>query len=333
MKILSLGIRESRFYTALQIGIFSALFAYIYVQSVGIDPASIIANQATFHVDSNFRLRFLLPMIFYHLLPTGAPDTTTFRMIAAFVAVAGCFMLLRPYAMRITGEAPSSLLFPVFFILLLLHYTGFKVLNVYYVYDMPAIAFYMGVFLLLTSEDDIQILIGVILAVILSLNRETIIFAALHTIGYQLAQRREKFDRKTLTALTPAIAALFGILLLRLTMSHLLDIGGIGNSISRREGDDYRFVAYAKRLFTSSQIRFQLFTLGAGLIVWLPLTFRRLPKMEKWLLLLTVPGLIMLNIGGNLVELRMYNECVPLITLLFTRFVTLGTARPESRSS
>ena len=91
--------------------------------------------------------------------------------------------------------------------------------------------------------------------------------------------------------------------------------------MSTHEGETLRFLANVRRVINEPRSAGQLllFVFGAGAIVWLPLFFRKISDQLKLMLLFSIPALLMLLWAGNFVELRIYNEFVPLLAVLFSQ--------------
>ncbi|MDE1171695.1 MAG: hypothetical protein PW734_10905 [Verrucomicrobium sp.] len=316
----------------LQVLILSLIFTVLYIMSVGQDwEYSSIVKQGTFHVHAPVLFRFLIPFILCHVyIPHHVLDTNPFRFGAALVSVIPCFVLLRPYAERLAGRVlEPRLLNIVFFTILSMHYTGARILNCYYVYDFPAIGFYMIIFLMLTSANLRTVGLGVALAVVFSLSRETVIFATFHAAAFHFVRQQPYFSRKFFRAVWPTALACLLIGLVHLLQLHLWHYS-VATSVASHTDGDFRFVYFAKRILSDREVQVQLLYFGCGILLWLPCIFFRLNKLEKFLLLATIPGLIMLEYAGNMVELRIYNEFVPFITFLFFKYLLLGDREPEA---
>jgi hypothetical protein len=310
----------------LQIVIFSLIFSILYIAAVGIDPASLILNLATFNVSNVTALRFFTPWLLFHLLPSKVLDTDGCRLVISLIGSFICFVLLRFYAKRILGAyVHLRWLNTIFFMMMVLHYGAVRILNTYYVYDIPAMILYMGAFLLLTSENRRYLWAGVLASILFSLNRETIVFSLFHAAAFIVVRNDLTVSKpkEALIRLAPIALGVLGIMFLRFELAHHLlgvsyaDLLGIGTTIQLHEGDDFHIIAYMKKMLTESWVRVQILMLGCGIIIWLPIAFSKFTRLEKYLVLFSIPPFVMLLIAGNTVELRIYTECVPLMSLLF----------------
>ena len=89
--------------------------------------------------------------------------------------------------------------------------------------------------------------------------------------------------------------------------------------MSTHEGETLRFLANVRRVINEPRSAGQLLLFGAGAIVWLPLFFPKIGDQLKLMLLFSIPALLMLLWAGNFVELRIYNEFVPLLAVLLSQ--------------
>jgi hypothetical protein len=302
--------------------LFSAIISYIYVKQATIDPASLIRNQSTFQVPPPFGLRFLLPSIISSVLPFDSYDTDAFRFTFAFISVALCFVVIQPFERRVLNGNDGALdpVLPLALCLLLLcHYCLSRRLNVYYVYDFPAILFYMISFLLLTSKSPRVTIFGILFTVLFSMNRETIVIAPLHAAALVIFRdwsTRRQFLARTLA---PIVGTLVIIILLRTLLAYSIYGFGLLGTITTYEDETPRFLANVRRVINEPRSEFQLLLFGAGAIVWLPLFFPKISDQLKLMLLFSMPALLMLLWAGNFVELRVYNEFVPLLAVLLSQ--------------
>ena len=116
------------------------------------------------------------------------------------------------------------------------------------------------------------------------------------------------------------VSALVIIFLLRIFFAYSIYGVGLLGTINTHEEETLRFLVNIGRII-DHQATFQLLLFGAGAIVWLPLSFRYIGKPLKAMLLFSIPPFLMLLWAGNFVELRIYNEFVPLLAVLFSQTV------------
>ena len=302
--------------------------------------AALIHDQATFQVSSVFGLRFLLPSAIAFILPAELYDRTLFRFALAFVSVALSFITIHRFGQKLNLSDNHGALDPVlplaFFLVLLCHYSLSKVLNYYYVNDLPAILFYMLSFLLLTSTSSRVVIFGIFLTALFSLNREQIVIAPFHAAAFVLVRDWSNLRECLMRTLTPIVSTLVIIFLLRIFLAYSIYGVGLLDTISTEEEGTLRFLANIQRV-VYHQSAFQLLLFGAGAIVWLPLSFRYIGNQLKLMLLFSIPPFMMLMWAANFVELRIYNEFVPLLAVLFSQTVIQvfnngGQANPVANS-
>jgi hypothetical protein len=281
---------------------------------------SFIGNQSTFQTPPHMGLRFLLPSAIAFVVPESS-DTIRFRFALAFISVALCFVVIQQFGQRVLNDnlAPLRAVLPLsLFIVLLCHYCLPARLNVYYVYDLPAILFYMISFLLLTSTPA-SYNFGILFTVLFSMNRETIVIAPLHAAAFVIFRdwsTRRQFLARTLA---PVVGTLVIILLLRILLAYSVYGVGILSTVQTNDVRSLRFLANVHGVINDRGFAFQLLLFGAGAIVWLPLFFPKISDQLKLMLLFSIPALLMLLWVGNFVELRIYNEFVPLLAVLLSQ--------------
>jgi hypothetical protein len=174
-------------------------------------------------------------------------------------------------------------------------------------------------FLLLTSTSSRVVIFGVLFTVLFSLNRETIVIAPLHAAALVIFRdwsTRRQFLARTLA---PIVGTLVIIILLRTLLAYKMYGVGLLGAMSMYEDDTLRFLANVRRVINEPTSAFQLLLFGAGAIVWLPLFFSKISDQLKLMLLFSIPALLMLLWAGNFVELRYYNEFVPLLAVLLSQ--------------
>src|SRR5436189_104321 len=77
-----------------------------------------------------------------------------------------------------------------FLLIMLAHYCLPNVAAPYYIYDMPAILFYLIVFMLVTSNSRADIILGGLLTLVFTLNREPIAIALFHGAAWWLVREQ-----------------------------------------------------------------------------------------------------------------------------------------------
>jgi hypothetical protein len=308
------------------------LFSMIYIRYVHPTPEGDIVNAAIFQVPWPFRLRFLLPVTIMHYISRSYAETEIFKTILCSVFVFGLFLMLPTYAARLGinhFNRLNGLL--AFLCVLFAHYYFSNFYDVYYVYDIPGIFFYMVVFLCLTDQRPLPFLIGLPLLVMFSYSRETIVIAVLHAMGYVYFANRDRLLKEKKTRIGLMCVGLICVGLGRLSIIHLLG-GDISNQVA-----SYDRGMHAFRLISNTEILFlrpiyfeQLALIGCGIIVWLPFVYRHLSLTLKHMIICSVPALAALLWAGNYLEIRIYNELVPLMAILLYEMDRLAKEKRAS---
>lgn len=298
----------------------SLTLTLIYLYSVAMSTNSMISRQAHFDVDIPFKFRFLLPWLLSLVMPDRYLDVRWLKALVALASVYWILKLMPRLWTRLTlgaqGDAPRIQL--VTWAMLAFHYCLPRELNVYYVYDLPAILLYVIVVLTLT-EHDTPPWWAWVLAVVASLNRETIWIAMAHAMAFQVITRPANAERHRFLLIAMLVsAAIIGIRLLENVL--------LGDSFSANatpmEGEKIRFLENVQRVLHNKHHTHQFVMMGLGLIMWLPFAFKNLPGTLRWLHVASVPAIAILFWAGNITELRIYNELVPLWALSLTAFLS-----------
>jgi hypothetical protein len=92
-------------------------------------------------------------------------------------------------------------------------------------------------------------------------------------------------------------------------------------TLDLHEGETSKFFANVQRVIYYPSFAFQLLLFGAGALVWLPLSFPYIGNQLKLMLLFSIPACLMLLVAGNFVELRIYNEFVPILAVLLSQTI------------
>lgn len=309
---------------ALLLVVLVSLVVGLYLRLASVLPYGLPSRQAALAVDPPFVYRFLLSWTLGQLLPTAWLDTIALRAAVTTVAVAACFGLFPIYAARVLGVARSSVnerkLWAGLAVVLVAHYGIPRPYCFWYIYDIPAIAFYMLAFLAMTRDVGRVDWWCVPLLVLLSLNRETVVVAVFHAVAWQ--GWRMWCDAGPAPWLTkvrsmlfvggPLLTGLAGVVMLRALLVRWL--GHDTASVAYlHDGDQLRIIAGFARMAARSDHALALLLIGAGALVWLPWCWGCLPVALKVLLVASLPALAMFLAVGNVVELRMYSELVPVL--------------------
>lgn len=315
----SLDAKQALLFTALV-----GLVVLMYLRLASVLPYGQVSQQAALAVDPPFLYRFLLPWTLGQLLPSNWLDTVALRTVVTTLSVAVCFWLFPAYAARVLGSEASDLnrrrLWMGLAVVLVAHYGVPRPYCFWYIYDIPAIAFYMVAFLAMTQWPGQVACWCVPMLALLSLNRETIVVAVLHAAawhGWRMWRDGEGLwvnaPAMTRVAL-PLLAGLLAVVLVRAGLVHWL--GHEAASVAlMHDGEQLRIVAGFTRMASRPDHALALLLIGAGALVWLPLRWRRLPASLRVMLVASVPAVAMFLAVGNVVELRMYSELVPVLGL------------------
>lgn len=150
----------------------------------------------TFQAFWPYKPRFLVAWIAYHLFGTEIINSISFRAALAFVCWIPSALLSIRFAQRLKVSAAAMPYVVVSFVLITLaHYCLPNVAAQYYIYDMPAILFYLIVFLLLTSDKRWQVLLGGVFTLVFTMNREPIAIALFHSLAWWFVQYWERSPR------------------------------------------------------------------------------------------------------------------------------------------
>jgi len=324
--------------------LFAALVGCVvlmYLRLASVLPNGQVSQQAALAVEPPFLYRFLLPWTLGQLLPAAWLDTVALRATVTAVSVAACFGLFPAYAARVLGSEADDLsqrrLWIALAVVLVAHYGIPRPYCFWYIYDIPAIAYYMTAFLVMTRRQGRVSWWCVPMLAVLSLNRETIVTAALHAAAWHgwHVWRSGVAMRANVHALAqmslPLLAGLLAVVLVRAGLMHWLGQDAASVALMH-DGEQLRIVAGFTRMASQPAHALALLLIGAGALIWLPWRWRRLPVLLRAVLIASVPAVAMFLAVGNVVELRMYSELVPVLALGLTR-CSCAQAGESSRDS
>jgi hypothetical protein len=301
--------------------IVAVVFSFIYVRFAEMQIQSGIAAAGHFNIAWPFRLRFLIPMIIDQVFSSRVVDTRTFRVLFAIPFVMGSFLLLPAFFARVgLANVRWRNRFLSLLIILACHYCLTRAIDVYYIYDMPSIFFYMLVFLLLTDKRPHVFLIGIPLLLLFSYSRETIIIAAIHALGYTFSGSRDRgwLSDKVIRVCLIVLGIIF-VLIGRQTIVTLLGGDIASQALSHDETTQLRLISNTMSIIHRPVLFIQVILIGCGIVFWLPFVYRKLSPLLKGILVSSLPALAALLWAGNYIELRIYNEFVPLMAVLLTQ--------------
>lgn len=313
---------------ALLLAALVGLVVLMYLRLASVLPYGQVSQQAALAVDPPFLYRFLLPWTLGQLLPSSWLDTVALRTVVTTLSVAVCFWLFPAYAARVLGSEASDLnrrrLWMGLTVVLVAHYGIPRPYCFWYIYDIPAIAFCMAAFLAMTRRQGQVAWWCVPMLAVLSLNRETIVVALLHAAawhGWRMWRDGAGLwvNARAMTRVAlPLLAGLLAVVLVRAGLVHWLGQNA-GSVALMHDGEQLRIVAGFTRMLSKPDHALALLLIGAGALVWLPWRWRRLPASLRVMLVASVPAVAMFLAVGNVVELRMYSELVPVLALGLAR--------------
>lgn len=319
--------------------ILAALFCSYYVLRTHVGVNSSIAEHAMLNIDPPFLLRIFLPLTLSLLIPIDWLDLAATRIVVATGFTLASLWMMPAFMERLLcqqlTEQERTRARLMLLVMLVAHYILPRNLKFYYIYDLPAISFYLLVFLALTSERNHHRWLGVVLAALSSTNRETVGVAVVHALAWHAIQ----IPRGGLLMLSSwgmrlwqCVLATLLILTMRKLTAAWLDYP-MQASFSWMEGDQVRILANLQRMVTKHHHGIALLWFGAGAIIWLPRKWKVLPSNIKALIVASLPVFVFFCIVGNFVELRMFSELLPLlaVALAFRRQPTnLPSSQPSS---
>lgn len=304
----------------------TGLVVLLYLRLASVLPYGLPSQQATLAVEPPFLYRFLLPWMLAQILPMAWMDTVALRVVVTTLAVAACFGLFPRFAARVLDVPLASLdekrLWVGLAAVLVAHYGIPRPYCFWYIYDIPAVAFHMLAFLAMTRQQGRVAWWCVPMLALLSLNRETIVVAALHAAawhGWHLWRADARsgvsdWRASTLRVGGPLLTGVLAVVCVRAALVRYLGHDAASVALLH-DGEQLRVVAGLSRMTSKPDHAMALLLIGAGALVWLPLRWRRLSEELKVLMVASVPAIAMFLAVGNVVELRMYGELVPVFAL------------------
>lgn len=296
------------------------LFVWWYVNHTGVSNNSLISAHAQLKIDPPFVFRFLFPKLLALLAPAEWLDTKTLRITFGLGFTLASIWLMPAFCCRVFCHAvdkEQALRVRIALLLVLVaHYALPRPLKVYYVYDLPAVFFLMVMFLMLTDKRHWMQGLAILLAPLMALNRETIVVAPVLAFGWHWAQRRQVTRAQFQISLAMLFFTALCIALTRSVTAQVLQIPA-SSSFSWTEDGTFRLFANLHRIFTKPQHALALLWFGAGAIIWLPRRWRQFSPELKAMLLASTPLFVLYSLAGNIVELRMFSEYVPVLAIGF----------------
>lgn len=296
-----------------------ALFSWWYATHSRVGINSVVSAHANLAVEPPFVFRLLMPRLLSWALPHDWLDLEWTRGILAWMFSLASIWAMPLYLARLTGRQLAAreirMSQMAMLGLLVAHYALPRSLKFYYVYDLPAVWFGMLLFLGLTDHRYPLRALAVALAPLCALNRETAIVAVVHAAAWHWTQTTAAMWRQPRTWPLPwpwLAAAGVAILATRPATAHLLALP-TASSFSWTDEGQFRLLANLQRIATKHHHALALLWFGAGAIWWMPKHWRHFNPTIKGMCLASLPPFVLFSLVGNLVELRMFSEFVPLL--------------------
>jgi hypothetical protein len=277
----------------------SLLFSVVYFDMTREYFRSTLQAMTDFSADTPFQYRLLVPML-VHVIRSVFP-ISIFWLFRAFTSGAVLLLIFafRRYLYLFLNDRDVDVYAFVIFYPLLWNYC---VLNPFYhPADIPAILFFTLGLIYIAQR---QWLLYYVIFVIASINRETSCFLTFALCFALVGKQRSSW------LVGHVVLQLAIWLTIRITMSYAFAANAGEKVFENHIRSNLEF------LFNYSQYgRLQvgrIFTFG---FIWMliPVYWNRQPDFFKRALLTTIPFMIGMGIVGNLYEVRIYSELVPII--------------------
>lgn len=289
--------------------------AVVYLIGSHMLPQSYVSAEASLSIDAPFVYRLLIPYGLGLVCSPHVLDSFALRFAVAALSVFVILACLPAYLRRVSmgGDAftaQTGWVQVAGAAVLCAHYVLPHRFHFYYIYDLPAIVFYLALFLCLTSAHPWRWLLALPLVAILSLNRETVVVAVFHALvlNWTVAKGRSAVRLKLLLHSAALVAV---VALVRLAVMSAISAPH-GEVAEYMDGQDIRLVANLRRVTSQVQHTVTIAYFGFGLLVWLPMVWSTLPAAMRRLFAWSLLPMGLLFVVGNPTELRIFNEFVPL---------------------
>jgi len=309
------------------LALLAVLFTHFYMDTTYMLPQSQVSFHARLMITSPFVYRLLIPYVLGWVLPAGWLDAFSLKFAFSVASVWLTLYLMPAFTRRLCGlelkGARALALLGLVMAILVCHYCLPRPFMFYYIYDLPAIPFYMVAFLLLTRQVGVLSLAGVAFLLVASVNRETVVIALCHALAWHLVQLAQSAPPAQGGAscwsvwrplLWQSAVALGLMALIRAFISHQIQAAGDGNA-AFMEGEHIRVLINIQRVLTQDLHARALLLFGCGALVWLPWGLMYMPRVLRWVALSSLPPMLLLLVVGNMVELRIYGEFVPVLAV------------------
>lgn len=312
----------------------SILIAVAYVGGSRMLSQSHVSAEAALAIDAPFVYRLLIPFSLGLVFPPQILDSFGLKFSVAAISAFAILGLLPLYLKRVVPEWLGTAGQGVWVQLagaavLVAHYVLPHRFHFYYIYDLPAIVFYLVLFLCLVGEFRLRWMVVIVMVVIFSLNRETVVVAVLHALVMKWFQVDDNWRQK-FKLLGQAAALLLVVVLVRLAVMTLIPAPH-GEVAEYMDGQEIRLIANVHRVAEQFQHTVTVIYFGFGVLIWLPIVWSKLPQSLRLLFLWSLLPLTLLLIVGNPTELRIFNEFVPLLSAGLAVFATSCLSEQWSR--
>jgi hypothetical protein len=328
------NIKETNFRWIAFVLISGLIFSLSYVLRSDISGLwSRTENLALLKADWPYKPRFIIAWAAYHLVPIEILNSVGFRTLVALISwVAALFML--PYFIERLKIPEQNKKFAgvAFLLIMLAHYCLPNIAAPYYIYDLPAIPFYLVVFILLTSDRTRHVYLGVGLLFLFYLNRESISVAIFHSVAWRIARNIQvrKSLREDRMALLAILIAFVGTLLIRQFLLGALDGNSTRILLSTLYEDGHlRLLANISRVWNEWGSRQQFIAIGFGLILYAPFLLKKQNIETRFVFISSIFPLMPALILGNFTELRIYNEFIPITSCILASFLSTSAWNSE----
>lgn len=300
------------------------LIAVAYVGGSHMLSQSYVSAEAALAIDAPFVYRLLIPFALGLVFSPEILDSFTLRFFVAAISAFAILELLPIYLKRVMpgwlADGDQGVVKFCGVAVLVAHYVLPHRFHFYYIYDLPAIAFYQVLFLCLVGDFRVRWVGVILLTAVFSLNRETVVVAVLHAFVINWSGCSSGWRQKFNLVGQGAVLMLV-VVLVRLVIMSLIEAPR-GEVAEYMDGQEIRLIANFHRVVGQFQHTVAVLYFGCGMLIWLPFVWSNFAVSLKRLFLWSLLPLTLLFVVGNPTELRIFNEFVPLLSAGLTVFVT-----------
>lgn len=312
--------------------IFSLAYAnHAQLSGPGSRPDAILALKAVWP----WQGRVLLPWLGHVIFGDRIIEEVLFRVGVAFVCWILSALLLRAFARRLkVSDATAPYVVVGFLLILIAHYCLPVIYAPFYIHDLPAILFYLIAFLLLTSENRVQILLGGALTLLFYLNKESISLVLFHAFGWWYARRwREEPDYSKIRFSLAVMIVIFAATIVERKLLYWW-LGGNGDDLVAMFYENGHVRVWANVLHAFSGLGFfqQVPAIGFAALIYVPFVFTSQSRTTRAIIVISaIPAIPLFLYGNYFTEIRVWNEFIPLFACLLATVIAWSAegARPE----